>query len=166
MCCVYRDCIRLLTVIKRYWWVTVPGAVRHRQLPTEERGSWNWCATLHTDHHSLWQGVCYRHADCYGVWKFKMKGLFITVILHCMTTCYHNCTLHDTMLPLFVTEFHNCSFLSVCDNTWGTTICVLNVYSVTSRGTWHAHASHFLLFLISFLLHDLLNIYFGHPNVT
>jgi len=87
--------------------------------------------------------VCVRNADYYGVWKFKMKWLF---------WIYHsNCTLHDTILPLFVTEFHNCSFFSVCDDTWGTTICVLNVYSVTSQGTWCACVSHFLLFYFIFI---------------
>jgi hypothetical protein len=119
MCCVYRDCIHLFTVIKWYWWVAVPGAVGHCQRPTEERGSWNLMCALHAHQYSLWQGVCYRHADCYSVWKFKMKGKL------CI---YHSSsTLHDThsaaCLPLFVTEFHSCSFFTVCDNTRGTTIC-------------------------------------------
>ena len=60
---------------------------------------------------------------------------------------YHsNFTLRDTMLQLFVTEFHNCSFFSVCGDTWGHHyLCAKCVFcDLTGDMARTFHVSYFL----------------------
>lgn len=93
-------------------------------------------------------------AIVFGSLKWKGNFVFITVISHCMTQCCHYLWQNFTVAVFF----------TVCDSTWGTTICVLNVYHVTSTGDMVRTCFTFPTFLFHFYCTICWILIFGHPN--